>query len=377
MERLFKGPIDPTKVKIRKAKLSDLGQLVELENSCFSYDQMSRRNFHWMIKHARSIMLVQEYKGQLVGYGLVLMKKGTSLARLYSICTWKDFQGFGLGSKLLLELEDMAADDEDCAYMRLEVKESNKGAIKLYKKLGYAKFTQKEDYYDDGSTAICFEKRIRTLKATPRVNVPYHQQGTDFTCGPSCLMMAMSTFNPSVKLTLSNELQIWREATTIFMTSGHGGCGPHGLALSAWRRGYKAEMYLSQTSSLFVKSVRSLEKKKIIELVHKDFVKKIEETNIKTHKKRLTLEDLEEILKKGGVPIVLITTYHFDNNHAPHWVVVTAYDDGFVYIHDPDIEEEHEGVINRVHIPIQEDKFLKISRWGQAKTSATVVIYSE
>jgi ribosomal protein S18 acetylase RimI-like enzyme len=377
MERLFKGPIDPKNVKLRKAKLSDLGQLVELENSCFSYDQLSRRSFHWMIKHARSIMLVQEYKSKLVGYGLVLMKKGTSLARLYSICTLKEFQGFGLGSKLLRELEDMAADDEDCAYMRLEVKESNKGAIKLYKKLGYAKFTQKEDYYDDGATAICFEKRIRNLKATPRVNVPYHQQGTDFTCGPSCLMMAMSTFNPSVKLTLSNELQIWREATTIFMTSGHGGCGPHGLSLSAWRRGYKAEMYLSQTSSLFVKSVRSLEKKKIIELVHKDFVRKIEETNIKTHKKRLTLEDLEEILKKGGVPIVLITTYHFDNNHAPHWVVVTAYDDGFVYIHDPDIEEEHEGVINRVHIPIQEDKFLKISRWGKAKTSATVVVYSD
>lgn len=377
MVRIFKGVIDPSKVKIRKAKLTDLGQLVEVENLCFSYDQMGRRNFHWMIKHAHSIMLVLEYRTRIVGYGLVLMNRGTSLARLYSICTLKEFQGFGLATKLLTELENKTADDKDCAYLRLEVKSDNKDAIRLYKKMGYLKFTQKENYYDDGSTALCFEKRIRTLKKAPRLNIPYYQQGTDFTCGPSCLMMAMRTFNAKSDLSLSTELQIWREATTIFMTSGHGGCGPRGLALSAWRRGYKTEVYLSQTSPMFLNSVRSHEKKKIIELVHKDFEKKIDETNIKIHKKRLTLEDLREILKKGGVPIVLITTYHFDHNHAPHWVTVTAYEDGFVYFHDPDQEYEHHGVISRVHIPIPEDQFLKISRWGKAKTSATVVIYGE
>jgi ribosomal protein S18 acetylase RimI-like enzyme len=376
MERIFKGSIDPAKVKIRKAKISDIPQLVEVEKVCFDYDQLSRRNFHWMIKHAHSILLVLEYRTFLVGYGLVLINRGTSLARLYSICTVKDFQGFGLGSKLLGELETLAADDEDCAYLRLEVKEGNKGAIKLYKKSGYVQFTQKEDYYDDGSPALCFEKRIKKLKITPRLDVPYHQQGTDFTCGPSCLLMAMKTFNPKYSMSLSNELQIWREATTIFMTSGHGGCGPQGLALSAWRRGYKAEMYLSHAQPMFVETVRSLEKKKIIELVQKDFEAKIQETNIKVHKKRLTLENLRDILKKGGVPIVLITTYHFDKNRIPHWVVVTAYDDGFVYIHDPDQEGEHETVISRVHIPIPEDQFLKISRWGKSKSAATVAIYS-
>jgi ribosomal protein S18 acetylase RimI-like enzyme len=377
MVRIFKGVIDPSKVKIRKVKLTDLGQLVEVENQCFTYDQMSRRNFLWMIKHAHSILLVLEYKTKIVGYGLILINRGTSLARLYSICTLKEFQGFGLATKLLTELENRTADDKDCAYLRLEVKADNKGAIKLYKKMGYVKFTQKEGYYDDGSTALCFEKRIRTLKKAPRLNIPYYQQGTEFTCGPACLMMAMKTFNSNCDMSLSNELQIWREATTIFMTSGHGGCGPNGLALSAWRRGYKTEVFLSQATPMFLNSVRSLEKKKIIELVHKDFVKKIESTNIKIHKKRLTLEDLKEILKKGGVPIVLITTYHFDQNHVPHWVIVTAYDDGFVYFHDPDQEYEHEGVISRVHIPIPEVQFLKISRWGKTKASATVVIYGE
>lgn len=383
MERIFKRVRSPSEkfsaslVRIRKAKVTDLPQLVELEKACFDYDQLSRRNFQWMIKKGHSLFLVLEYKSILIGYGLVLINRGTSLARLYSICTLKEFQGYGLASKVIGVLETKAADDEDCAYLRLEVKENNKSAIKLYEKLGYHKFTEKEDYYDDGQSALCFEKRIRILKKTPRLNIPYYQQGTEFTCGPACLLMSMQTFNPKFEMDLSKELQIWREATTIFMTSGHGGCGPHGLALSAWRRGFKSEMYLSHNNVLFIDSVRSQEKKKIIELVHKDFANKIAQTNIKVHKKKFTLLDLKEVLKKGGIPLVLITTYHFDNNRAPHWVVVTAFDEAFVYIHDPDQynTSEYVGVTSRVHIPIPEEQFLKISRWGRVKLSAMVVIY--
>lgn len=371
--------IDQKKIKIRRAKVKDLGQLVEVENACFDYDQLSRRNFHWMIKNAHSIFLVLEFKERIIGYGLVLINSGTSLARLYSICCLKEFQGHGFASKIIEELEKIASGDEDCTYMRLEVKENNKSAIRLYKKLGYQKFTEKENYYDDGKKALCFEKRIRELKKRSRLNIPYYQQGTDFTCGPSCLMMALKTFNPKIELSLTKELQIWREATTIFMTSGHGGCGPHGLALAAWRRGHKVELYLSHTQVLFIDTVRSLDKKKVIELVHKDFEKKITETNIKVIRKRLTIPDIKDILKKGGIPIVLITTYHFDQNRVPHWVVVTAYDDHFVYIHDPDQDEplNFEGVISKVHIPIPEEQFLKISRWGKDRISAAVIVYND
>ena len=372
-----KPSFNPRLVKIRPAKLGDLSALLEVENACFDYDQLSRRNFHWMIKNAHSIVLLQEYKSKIIGYGLVLINSGTSLARLYSICTLNEFQGYGLASKLIAELEERAAKDEDCAFLRLEVKEKNTGAIKLYEKLGYHKFAEKEDYYDDGQSALCFEKQIRYLEKAPKLKIPYYQQGTDFTCGPSCLLMAMKTFKPKLEMNLTHELQIWREATTIFMTSGHGGCGPRGLALAGWRRGFKTELYLSHSNVLFIDSVRTEHKKKIISLVQKDFEKKVEEAKIKVHKKRMTLQDLKEVIKKGGVVMVLITTYHFDNNRAPHWVIVTAYDDHFVYIHDPDQtdDEEHLGVINRVHIPIPEDQFLKISRWGKDKIAASVVVY--
>lgn len=365
-----------SRLKIRKAKLSDVTELLKVENLCFDYDQLSRRNFHWMIKKAHSIFLVLENENKIIGYGLILINRGTSLARLYSICVLKEFQGYGLASKLIKELETKSADEENCAYMRLEVKENNRSAIKLYKKLGYYQFTEKEDYYDDGKAALCFEKQIKSFKLSNRKAVPFFTQGTEFTCGPSSLLMAMKALNKKVVMNLNQELQIWREATTIFMTSGHGGCGPHGLALAAWRRGFNVELFLSRNDVLFLNSVRNPEKKKIIEVVQKDFEEKISETNISVHKKRMTLEDLRSVIDNGGVPLVLITTYHFDNNHAPHWVVVTAYDNHFVYIHDPDQyhNADHAGVTSRVHIPVPEDQFLKISRWGKGELSAAVIV---
>lgn len=369
---------DPSLIKLRHAKISDLSALVDLESACFDYDQLTRRNFRWMISKAKSIFLVIEYKTGLVGYGLVLLNSGTGLARLYSIAVINDYQGHGLASQLIKEVEGLAS-DEDCAYLRLEVKASNKGAIKLYEKLGYIKFSEKEDYYDNGETALCFEKRVRFLKKKPRNNVPYYQQSVNFTCGPACLMMAIKTFNPKFQMNMTHELQLWREATTIFMTSGHGGCGPHGLALSAWNRGYRPELFISTDTPLFVDSVRSPDKKKVMEYVHHDFEKKVKEAGIKSYKKRLGVPEIEKILDAGGLPIVLITTYHFDKNKVPHWVIITAYDEKFIYIHDSDAEDVgmHEQVIGRIHTPIPKDQFPKTSRWGKNKMSAAVVIYAK
>lgn len=363
-------------LRIRPAKLQDLSSLVALENACFNYDQLGRRNFHYMITTAHSIFLVIEYKSVLIGYGLVLINSGTGLARLYSICTLKDYQGNGLASELIGELEARASDEEGCAFLRLEVRSDNKGAIALYEKLGYRKFTIKEHYYEDGRAAYCYEKQIKVFKKTTRQKIPYYQQKTDFTCGPACLLMAMKSFSPKLETSLGEELEIWREATTIFMTSGHGGCGPQGLAMAALNRGYKVNLYISHTDVLFLDTVRNQEKKDIITLVQKGFEAKLAKKRVPIHRKRLTLNDLKEILKKGGVPITLISTHHFDKNRIPHWVVITAYDDQFVYIHDPDQDTpgQHDGVISKAHIPIPEDQFLKISRWGKNKVSATVVV---
>jgi glutamate dehydrogenase len=69
-------------------------------------------------------------------------------------------------------------------------------------------------------------------------------------------MMAMKALDPNLMMDRKLELRIWRESTTIFMTSGHGGCGPYGLALSAYHRGFDLEIHVNEDNVFLVDSVR-------------------------------------------------------------------------------------------------------------------------
>src|SRR3546814_3112312 len=73
-------------------------------------------------------------------------------------------------------------------------------------------------YYDDNADGWRYEKRTRFSPAPTAPQVPYYHQTTDFTCGPACLLMAMAALVPGRQMAPSDELRIWREATTIFMT---------------------------------------------------------------------------------------------------------------------------------------------------------------
>ncbi|MEZ4697122.1 MAG: ribosomal protein S18-alanine N-acetyltransferase [Rhodothermales bacterium] len=359
---------------IRPAKLADLDALVALETSSFDSDILSRRNFRYMITQANASLLVAELTGAIVGYSLVLYNRGTSLARLYSVAVSPAARGHGVGA-LLLHHSEEAAREHDCAYMRLEVRSDNDAAIALYERTGYRQFDTIEDYYEDHETARRYEKRILDISSAPIKKTPFYEQTTDFTCGPAALMMAMRRLQPTLKLDTSLELQIWREATTIFMTTGSGGCGPHGLALAAHRRGFAVEVFLNRDQTLFVRGVRNAEKKRIIELVQRDFEKQIAQTDIKLHRKPMTLTDVQNRLDAGAVPIVMISTYRLTSNKAPHWVVVTGLDEHFVYVHDPEVDaDEGKTVLDCSHIPIERRSFEGMSSYGTLGIRAAIVI---
>jgi len=131
------------------------------------------------------------------------------------------------------------------------VRTDNASAINLYRKLGYRQFGIHHDYYEDHMDALRFEKRL--VQSRPDMaRVPYYEQTLRFTCGPAALLMAMNALDPQMKPSRAQELRLWREATTIFMTSGHGGCGPYGLALSAWHRGFDVEIFVNDETTLLV-----------------------------------------------------------------------------------------------------------------------------
>ncbi|SDI49396.1 GNAT family N-acetyltransferase/peptidase C39 family protein [Pseudomonas panipatensis] len=360
-------------LELRAATLDDLAGLVELENRCFDYDRLSRRNFQWMISRANAELLVAEADACLLGYVLVLFHQGTSLARLYSIALEERARGIGLGQKLL-DAAEQAAIDHECAYMRLEVRPDNRGAIALYERNGYRPFATVHDYYEDHCEALRFEKRIRHLGEHAQRHVPYYRQTTDFTCGPACLLMAMATLHPGRPLERREELRLWREATTIYMTAGHGGCSPQGLALAAWRRGFRVRLALSEDGPLFLDGVRSEDKREVMRLVHEDFSAELSESDVEPL--LVSQLDIAGALEAGGLPLVLISSYRLTRSKAPHWVVVTDCDQDFIYLHDPDVDHsQHRQPLDCQHIPVSHAEFDKMSRFGRSKLRAAVVLY--
>lgn len=364
----------PDDLVIRAVRGSDLDALEALEKKTFETDRLSRRSFRRWINGEHRAFLVATINAKLVGYILIILHRGTSLARLYSIAVDSDIRGRGLGRRLLVAGEK-AARDAGRIDMRLEVRKDNTGAIQLYESMGYHRFGEYEDYYEDHEDAFRYQKRILQFDPSHwQRPVPWYRQTTEFTCGPASLMMSMQALDNTQQNDRSEEMQIWREATTIFMTSGHGGCHPLGLALAAERRGYQADVWISRKGPLFVDGVRSEKKKHILELVHTDFVRQAKEHHIPIHYREITQQQLTRELKKGGIPIVLISTWQLDGRRVPHWVVLSAFDDNFFYLHDPDPEEGLQTDLDCQYLPITRSDFDRMARFGRDRLRTAVII---
>ncbi|BBP76871.1 GNAT family N-acetyltransferase [Pseudomonas sp. Ost2] len=359
----------------RLATTDDLAALLQLEEHCFTTDRLTARSFHWMVSRAHARLIVaQQADGQLAGYALVLFHRGTSLARLYSIAIAPHARGIGLG-KQLLQRSEACALEHDCAYLRLEVRTDNHAAIALYEHNGYRRFGLINDYYEDHADALRLEKRILQHHANREAQVPYYAQTTEFTCGPACLLMAMGALQAKRQASRREEVQIWREATTVFMTSGHGGCSPQGLALAAWRRGFGVRLQVSISGPLLLNGVRNEHKKAVMRLVHDGFEEELRQTDVEQVLGGAL--DLPRLLAAGGQPLVLISSYRLTRSKAPHWVIVTDCDEEFVYLHDPDVDHsQHRQPLDCQHLPVSHGEFDKMSAFGNSKLRAAVILYS-
>lgn len=360
---------------IRKAISSDLPVLLEIESLCFTSDRISQRRFRAWLKNEHCVFLVVELEQHVAGYGLVIMRKGTRLARLYSLAIHPKFSGKGLARELMVALEkDTVAIGK--LFMRLEVEKNNHRAIRLYQSLGYKVFGDYKNYYANNADALRMQKAIRHYANQGRNNpYPWYEQTTDFTCGPAALMMAMKSLHSDYPMDQQNELDLWREATTIFMMSGHGGCHPLGLALAATKRGFTVQVYINQALPLFTDGVRSHVKKQTLAVVEKQFSEKAKQQNINVITEDFGLEQLEHALASGARVLSLISTYKMDGYKVPHWVTITGIDSDCLYFHDPSVPEDHTHEFECQHIPVAKEDFLKLSSYGKNKLRTVVVLH--
>lgn len=146
--------------KLRRGRLSDLDALLALEREFFTPDHwISRRSFRRFIALPTARLIVAVRDGRLAGCVLVLYRRGSTQARLYTIAVAREFQRRGLARRLLTAAETNAL-RRGCRSMRLEVRADDPGATALYTTSGYRQIGRRRRYYAGSIDALRFEKPL-------------------------------------------------------------------------------------------------------------------------------------------------------------------------------------------------------------------------
>lgn len=145
-----------------RATPHDGPDLLTLEYRCYRpVDVFSLRRLRYLLRSPRSLVLIlRDETGTLMGYVIGLMR-GFRMpsGRIYKITVNPDFQGRGLGSRLLLAMEQefrRLGMSRCCA----EVRVSNQASQQLFTRHGYRFEKRLPRYYDDGEDALKFWKTL-------------------------------------------------------------------------------------------------------------------------------------------------------------------------------------------------------------------------
>jgi ribosomal protein S18 acetylase RimI-like enzyme len=144
---------------IRRADAADLDALAALEQATFTSDRISRRQWRHHLTHGNASVWVHGAPGGVDAAAVVLYRRNSRKARLYSLAVAAGARGAGLGGALLGAAE-AGARVRGCIGMHLEVRAGNAAAIALYAGHGYTRSARLPGYYEDGADGWRYAKPL-------------------------------------------------------------------------------------------------------------------------------------------------------------------------------------------------------------------------
>ncbi len=129
---------------IRRMTEADVSKVAELERNTFT-TPWSERSLRESLGKADYLFLVCEEQEMIVGYG-GLLKVGDE-ADILDIAVTEEFRGRGIGTALVEELLTGGRALGIRAFT-LEVRVSNRAALHVYEKLGFAREGLRKDFYE-------------------------------------------------------------------------------------------------------------------------------------------------------------------------------------------------------------------------------------
>ncbi len=144
---------------IRFAAEKDLDSLFGLEQICYKEETFHRKQLKYLLSKARSIVLVAEIGGNIVGSIIILLRERILNARIYSLNVHPEYRGRGIAGSLM----DTALDTmEEKGYdnVTLEVGINNRIAQNLYRSKDFIVDKKISNYYKNGDDALHLIRKL-------------------------------------------------------------------------------------------------------------------------------------------------------------------------------------------------------------------------
>jgi len=210
--------------------------------------------------------------------------------------------------------------------------------------------------------------RFRWTTADPVAVVPYIRQTTDFTCGPSALLMALSYFGLHASPDRPTEIALWREATTV------GGCDPYGMAVAAARHGLDVELTVT-TSDFFLLEGLAENERELRRFIQGEFRDQAATAGIKVAEQPFDASLIRDIVASGRLAIVLVDELLLHDEACPHWIIVHSLAADLFVMHDPWTEvSAGESWLDAYNMPISGRDLERIAQFGDPSYGAVLAV---
>lgn len=133
---------------IERMRVEDIDEVLKIENDVFS-SPWKRDFFEYELnENDLSSLFVLRENGEIISYGgMWCLFENCDIT---TIATRRDKWHMGYGQKMMDQLIATAKENE-CEFMHLEVRVSNKKAIDFYEKNGFVIVRTRVGYYDDNN----------------------------------------------------------------------------------------------------------------------------------------------------------------------------------------------------------------------------------
>ena len=134
-------------VKIETATNKLLDTLYKIETQCFEEEAFSKRQIAYLLTDYNTIALAAKVSSDVAGFIIAQIETDqTEYGHIITLNIAPNYRHKGIAVRLLKELEALFK-QRGIPECRLEVREDNHAAIKLYHKMGYQTMSKLERYY--------------------------------------------------------------------------------------------------------------------------------------------------------------------------------------------------------------------------------------